>query len=195
MRISEIDILLVPSAAPMDPGHWMRRWHKSLSTSELVEPPASGEAFDAWIAQLVETARARERPALIIAHGRGASAVAHAAKHLVGEGVMGAILVSPHAPDRAPDRAPDQAGDAAGADVLAEPPDELMAFPALVIASQSNPHTPIDRARALATAWGAEFVDAGDAGHIDDASGHGPWPEGLMRLGWFLKRIDSIKTH
>lgn len=175
----------------MDPGHWMRRWHQSLNTAELVEPPGSGETFDAWIEQLVETARGRERPALIIAHGRGASGVAHAAKRLVGEGVLGAILVSPHAPDQPLDQ---DDGETA-ADALSDPPDDLMAFPALVIASQSNPHTPIDRARALATAWGAEFVDAGDAGHIDDTSGHGPWPEGLMRLGWFLKRIDSIQTH
>jgi hypothetical protein len=24
---------------------------------------------------------------------------------------------------------------------------------------------------------------------MDHTSGHGPWPEGLMRLGWFLKQI------
>ena len=39
-----------------------------------------------------------------------------------------------------------------------------------------------DRARVLANLWEAAFVDAGDAGHINVASGHGAWPAGLRLL-------------
>ena len=39
-----------------------------------------------------------------------------------------------------------------------------------------------DEARELAEAWGAEFVDAGDSGHLNSESGHGPWPDGLLRF-------------
>jgi predicted alpha/beta hydrolase family esterase len=32
-------------------------------------------------------------------------------------------------------------------------------------------------------------VDAGAIGRIDGGSGHGPWPEGLMKFGAFLARL------
>ena len=41
----------------------------------------------------------------------------------------------------------------------------------------------------MALAWGSTLVDAGDVGHLDIASGHGPWPEGAMRFGLFLKHL------
>ena len=34
------------------------------------------------------------------------------------------------------------------------------------------------RARDLARAWGSDLVDMGLAGHINVASGFGPWPYG-----------------
>ena len=37
--------------------------------------------------------------------------------------------------------------------------------------------------------WGADFIDAGESGRIDADSGHGPWPDGLLKLGGFLKKL------
>jgi hypothetical protein len=58
------------------------------------------------------------------------------------------------------------------------------------------------RARWLAKRWGAEFVDMGEAGHINVASGFGPWPEGraLRDLIWTLPTLPgrataSFQTH
>ena len=48
-----------------------------------------------------------------------------------------------------------------------------------------RPTIPIARRRgrkAFADAWGANFVDVGQAGHIADQSGHGPWPDGRFAL-------------
>ncbi len=39
-----------------------------------------------------------------------------------------------------------------------------------------------ERARYFANLWGSEFVSLGDAGHINVASGYGPWPQGLQIL-------------
>ena len=47
-----------------------------------------------------------------------------------------------------------------------------------VVASRNDPWMGFDRARHLATAWGSDLVDAGYAGHINVASGFGPWPQG-----------------
>jgi len=40
----------------------------------------------------------------------------------------------------------------------------------------------------LSEDWGADFIDMGEAGHINVASGYGPWPEGraLRDLLWPL---------
>jgi hypothetical protein len=39
-----------------------------------------------------------------------------------------------------------------------------------------------DKARHLGDQWHADFVDAGDAGHINVASGHSLWKGGLALL-------------
>jgi len=62
-------------------------------------------------------------------------------------------------------------------------------FPSVLIASSNDPYCQHERAGEFALSWGSAFIDAGEAGHINIESGHGPWPEGLMRLGWFLKNL------
>ena len=59
-------------------------------------------------------------------------------------------------------------------------------WPTVVIASRNDPDGAYDLVAALASDWGAELIDAGFAGSLDAASGHGPWPEGLMRLAGFI---------
>lgn len=58
-------------------------------------------------------------------------------------------------------------------------PEKRLAPPALVVASRNDPWMGFGRAAQLADAWGAGLVDLGDAGHVNTASGHGPWPEGM----------------
>ena len=59
------------------------------------------------------------------------------------------------------------------------PPRAPLGFPALLVASENDSWISVEQARSWADIWGAEFVNAGSAGHINVASGHGPWPEGL----------------
>jgi predicted alpha/beta hydrolase family esterase len=61
-------------------------------------------------------------------------------------------------------------------------PQEPLAFPAILVASRTDPYMAQDRARIVANLWEAAFVDAGDAGHLNVASGHGPWTDGLELL-------------
>jgi hypothetical protein len=35
----------------------------------------------------------------------------------------------------------------------------------------------LDRARGLAKAWGSRFVELGEVGHLNPASGYGEWPQ------------------
>ena len=41
------------------------------------------------------------------------------------------------------------------------------------------------------TSFEVEQDDAGEAGHINGESGHGPWPEGLLTFGKFMSRLKA----
>ena len=46
------------------------------------------------------------------------------------------------------------------------------------------------RAPSISPASGAQTLsDAGESGHINIASGQGPWPEGLLQFGKFLRKL------
>ena len=61
-------------------------------------------------------------------------------------------------------------------------------FPSIVVTSTNDFFVTVDRAKQFAEAWGSEFVNIGEAGHINVASGFGDWDEGLE----ILKKLDNI---
>ena len=63
-------------------------------------------------------------------------------------------------------------------------------FPSLLVASTSDEYVSIERAQAFAASWGSRIVIVGPAGHINGASGHGPWLEGEAML---LELCDSSR--
>ena len=68
-------------------------------------------------------------------------------------------------------------------------PTSRLPFPARVIASSTDPFCSVERAQELGAAWGADVSILANAGHINEESGHGPWPEGLLTFGAFLKSL------
>jgi predicted alpha/beta hydrolase family esterase len=180
MRASDFDLLIVPRIGGAGEGDWPSRWRAKLSTATFVHPadPADRRR-DAWTEAVAAAARKATRPALFVGHGLGAAAIADAAKALEGADVRGAFLVAP----------PDERGLGRLANADWTPARAPLPWPSLVVASRNDPYAAYDAAAALASDWGADLVDAGEAGGLDAASGHGPWPEGLMRLAAFIKGI------
>jgi predicted alpha/beta hydrolase family esterase len=74
---------------------------------------------------------------------------------------------------------------------FADVPTDPLPFPSLVVCSTTDPLVSVDRARGFAADWGSDFMLAGDAGHINAESGHGPWPEGLLMFGELMKRLKA----
>lgn len=184
MKSSDCDILMVTGLGDSGPDHWQTRWERQLSTARRV-PQRDYEApvRDEWVEALVAAVRPATRPVVLVAHSLGVPLVAHAAPLLAGERVSGAFLVGPPDLDDEGRRPP-------GLDPAFAPlPREPLPFPGLLVASRTDPYCTYDRAEDIALAWGSALVDAGDAGHINTASGHGPWPEGLMRFAGFLRRL------
>jgi uncharacterized protein len=182
VRVSDADILIVPGFGNSEPDHWQSRWQAKLSTARRVEQ-ADWERADraSWVERLVEAARSTTRPAVIVAHSLGVFATAHAAPLLV-PSVVGAFLVGPSDWER-PNLLPGVSHD------FAPVPLDRLPFPSVLVASRNDPYCDIQRASDFAEAWGSDFVDAGEAGHINAESGHGPWPEGLMRFAGFLSKL------
>jgi len=183
MRSTDADILIVPGLGNSGPGHWQTRWQANLSTARRVEQDDwDAPRRDAWVARIVAAVDAAARPVVIVAHALGCIAAAHAAADFPPGRVRGALLVTP------PSARAIQA--VAAIDPAFTPlPIDPLPFPSLLVASRTDTHASFVEAEELAGLWGSLLLDGGDAGHVDAESGHGPWPEGLMRFAAFLRRL------
>jgi uncharacterized protein len=188
MKTADVDILIVPGWTGADPQHWQTRWIKGLKTARRVEQADWDTPRIAdWVANIVTAVEEATRPVLLVAHSCGVSAVVHAAPMLKPGVVVGAFLVA--APDLdCSDMWPATQGG------FAPVPTYRLPFSTLLIASATDPHCMLERAATFAADWGATLVNAGDVGQINPASGHGPWPDGAMRLGMFLKQISTARA-
>lgn len=184
MRTSDCDILIVPGLGNSGPDHWQSRWQRQLSTARrLRQRDWNHPDREDWAAALVDAVEAADAaPIMLVAHSLGVLTVAFAAPRLAGSRIRGAFLVTP--PDMEdPERAPSQAA------TFTPVPRDPLPFPSVLVASRTDPYCLYERAEDFGFSWGSVTVDAGDAGHINDDSGHGPWPEGLMRFAGFLKQL------
>jgi predicted alpha/beta hydrolase family esterase len=188
MKTADVDILIVPGWLGSGPDHWQSRWERNLPSARRIDQ-ADWSTPDkaAWVGNIVADVAAVTRPAVLVAHSLGVIAVAYAAPKLAPGKVVGAFLVAPADVDNS-EGWPSNQGHSwpVGGYGFAPVPLDPLGFPALVLNSNDDPFCSQDRAKVFAAAWGAEFVDAGQAGHIADQSGHGPWPDGLLRFGKFL---------
>ena len=183
MRTTDLDVLMVPGYTGSGAEHWQTRWLKGIKSAWLVEQddwdkPDVGN----WTDALVTAVERAPKPVLLVAHSIGVLTVVHAARRFRSGKVVGGFLVAP--PD-----VEDKDRIIPELDGFAPYPRDPLPFPSLLIASRTDVYCDFSEAEEMAYAWGARLVDAGDAGHINTASGHGPWPEGLMTFAQFLSRL------
>jgi predicted alpha/beta hydrolase family esterase len=182
MRANEADILIIPGLGGSGPDHWQSRWEAKLSTARrITQKDWDRPQLEDWRQRIVAEVEAAQKPVILVAHSLGAVAVAHAAAELDGK-VRGAFLVAP--PSSRVIEGLDQVDP-----TFAAVPMTSLPFPAVLVASRNDAYSDYGEAEDMARAWKAEVSDAGVAGHINQDSGHGPWPEGLMRFAGFLKTL------
>ncbi len=192
MKTSDVDILIIPGWSDSGPDHWQSRWARNLKTARRVE---QADWFDpdrkAWGARILAAVEASTRPAVLVGHSLGVAAILHAAPLLDRARVAGALLVAPSDLDAVENWPRDEAQDWEEiVETFAPMPTARLPFPAKVIASSDDPFCSVPRAQALGAAWGADVSIVANAGHLNTASGHGPWPEGLLTFGGFLKGLQ-----
>lgn len=184
MKVKDADILIVPGYTNSGPDHWQTRWEGKLSSARRVEQAEwSKPVREDWTAKISEAVNEATKPVVLVAHSLGVAAAVQAIPQFT-KPVAGAFFVAP--PDVSnPDIRPKHLM------TFGPYPRDPLPFPSVVIASRNDPFCNYEVAEDIAAAWGSLFIDAGEAGHMNSESGHGPWPEGSMVFAQFLSKLQA----
>ena len=186
MRTSDIDMLIVPGWTNSGPDHWQSRWQRHFKSARRIEQADwDTPRLADWVERIVAEVAAATRPVVLGAHSCGVSAIVHAAPRLVPSRLMGAFLVAPPDLDDADNWLAKEGG-------FAPVPMVPLPFPSRIIGSSDDPYCSIERTWAFGAAWGSDTSIIANAGHLNTASGHGPWPEGLLTFGLFLRSLGDV---
>ena len=168
-------VLMVPGLRDHVPQHWQTLLAPQLPRVAAV-PPMGREDLDcrARVDAIERAAQQVAGPLVIVAHSGGCIMVAHWARQTK-RPVLGALLATP--PDfetPMPEGYPSLAALEQGGWLPV--PRQRLPFASIVAASRNDPLGSFVRVSALAADWGSKVVDLGEAGHLNPASGYGPWP-------------------
>lgn len=164
MSSSSLRLIIVPGLHGSEPQHW-QSWleQRHPDTRRLSVPDWDAPALDDWAERLDRTIRqAPGSDWILVAHSFGCLTAARWASRYASARVQAALLVAPANPARF--------------QIAPELLDGRLPFPATVVTSRNDPWFDSPEASRLAQRWGASTWDAGHAGHVNVASGHGPWP-------------------
>ena len=164
-------VLILPGWQNSGPAHWQSRWESLYGYTRVQQHDWLRPLRGDWQIQLEEAVLRCDAPAVLVAHSLGCVLVAAWAAHSRNtQRVKAALLVAP--------------GDSERDELRSVLPSwspivrARLPFAAQLVASRNDPYCRFDRARELATAWGARLHDLGDAGHINAESQLGDWPQG-----------------
>ena len=171
-------IVIVPGLGDSGPQHWQTLWEQKYGATRVKQDDPDNPTPEVWAERLNEVIEATPGELVLVGHSCGVLTIVHWAR-LYGshERVKGAMLVAPADADQVSTNA-----EYPVVGQMAPTPLSPLPFPALVVASENDPHASMERAQQFAQAWDAEFISAGQAGHINVASGHGDWPDGEILL-------------
>lgn len=169
--------LIIPGLYSSGPGHWQTWFEEQLpGTLRVIQSDWKKPDLAEWSRRVRRDISRNPGRHIIVAHSFGVLAGIHAASGLA-DRIDGALLVAPADPDKF--------------GIAASLPQQPLPFPAVVVASSNDPWMDLWTAAGWADRWCADFVNLGDAGHINAESGFGAWPEGLAMLDRLRQRTQS----
>jgi len=171
-----IPILTVPGLWNSGPLHWQTHWEAKHpdAITRVQQRDWDRPDRDGWVRTLDAAIANAPHPPILAAHSLGCTLVAQWVADRGGVNVHGAFLVAPSDIEAA--GYPEEGRSFDRMPLVRFP------FPSIVVASSNDEYVSLDRARHFAEAWGSRLIVIGDAGHINGASGYGPWPEGEKML-------------
>lgn len=169
----ETSVLVVPGLRGSGPLHWQSVWlARNPAWARVVQHDWLAPRLDDWSAALDGAICGAGARVIVVAHGFGCLALlARVARQRAG--VVGAMLVAP--------RDPAEFG------LVPEP----LGVPGMLVASRNDPALAYADAARLARRLGSRLIDAGEAGHLDAASGYGAWPAGERLLAALIDEVDA----
>jgi len=172
-----VTTLLVPGLDGSPAPHWQHWWAEADDTAILLElTDVANPIPEVWEFEIA--AALLDHPgAVLVGHSLGAVVIANLLAKWPHLEVDAALLVAPADPNAHPRAAR-----------FAPLPEARLGVPASVVASRNDPWMSFSRVRQLSRAWGAELVDLGFAGHINVASGFGPWEQGMALRDRLMER-------
>ena len=191
---TDATILFVPGLRGHVADHWQTLLAKDIPGSRTVPPEqAHPLSRDIRVYNLAREVAAIDGDVILVAHSAGVLITAHwarAARRTAGTRIRGALLVTPADLERPlPAGYPTQQ-ELSENDWLPIPRVELP-FPSILAASTNDPLAGFAQTEAMAKDWGCILENLGDVGHMNAASGYGPWP-GALALINRLRRVANV---
>ncbi|MCE5990180.1 MULTISPECIES: alpha/beta hydrolase [unclassified Pseudomonas] len=179
-------VLIVPGLRDHVAEHWQTLLAGRLAKVRSVPPlRVDGLCCTARVEAIQRELDQIEGEVILVAHSAGVLMVAHwAARYR--RPIKGALLAAP------PDLSAQWPAHYPSPTSLAERgwsplPLEPLPFPSIVAASSNDHLASLSAASTLAQGWGSELVALGAVGHLNPASGFGPWPQAEA----FIQRLDQ----
>jgi predicted alpha/beta hydrolase family esterase len=178
---AEATVVVVPGLRDHVAEHWQTHLAESLTAAGRrvrTLAPLTEERFSraAQVAALEAVVASTHGPVVLVAHSAGVVTTVHWAAGHRTDTVRGALLATPPDLDK-PMHAPHPSREVLEANGWFPVPRAPLGFPSIVAASSDDPLADLGRVRGLAQDWGGRLVLLGPVGHLNPASGYGPWPQ------------------
>lgn len=176
--------LILPGLDGSPRPHWQHWWAATDASALMVEQHDWARPRpEAWEAELAGAILSHPG-CILVGHSLGAILAARILTRWPQLKVSAALLVAPADPAVSPRLA-----------AFHGIPQQPLGVPATLVASRNDPWMGFAQSAALARDWGADLVDLGNAGHINVASGYGPWPAALALRDALHTRARAAVPH
>ncbi|WP_328712121.1 RBBP9/YdeN family alpha/beta hydrolase [Nocardia salmonicida] len=190
--LPEPTVVIVPGLRDHVAEHWQSLLADTLWKVAIVPPlERDGLSLAARVAALDAVLADIDGPVVLVAHSAGVMITVHWAQQS-DRPVRGALLATPPDFETAlPQGYP--TADELTANGWTPIPRRRLPFPSIVAASSTDPLATARRVAGMAEVWGSRLVDLGDVGHLNPASGYGPWPRAQELLDELLDAPLSVR--
>jgi predicted alpha/beta hydrolase family esterase len=176
--------LIVPGLDGSPAPHWQHWWAATDPQALMIDLSDPGRPVPAvWEIELASMILLHP-DSILVGHSLGAVLIARLLATWPHLRVRAALLV-----------APAETKGNNGIGQFGAIPELRLDMPTKVVASRNDPWMGFDRASHLAKAWGSDLIDLGHAGHINVASGFGPWEKGKAMRDNLIAATTAPRLH
>lgn len=167
--------LIVPGLGNSGPDHWQTFFQNSGDNFYRIEQLEwDAPTCKEWVETIDKRVLEFDRSTVVlVGHSLGCSTIAHWVAKYKRE-IKGALLVAPADLETNQYTFPGIG--------FAPIPLAKINFKTIVVASANDIWVSLERAKFFAESWGSQFINIGNAGHINAESGYTNWDEGMKIL-------------